>query len=166
VLSQDTRLYATILLGLSTAEVLPFDLSAIAGDYLDSLREFEEAAGEHLPIAELAEEVRGLKARLEALHSTISTKEVDRRESAKLNRLFLRVARLLNPVLYQAGSDFHHDPALGSRALPSLSPALTLSKFPHNSDTYRFIRVGLLRRMNRIRYQLRESSVLLADNGY
>jgi Predicted aminopeptidases len=166
VLSQDARLYATILLGLSTADVLPFDPAAIAGDYLDSLREFEEAAGEHLPIAELTEETRLLKARLEALRASASKQAIDKNESARMNRLFLRISRLLNPVLYQSGSDFHHDPALGSRALPSLSPALTLSKLSNDSDTYRFTRVGLLRRMNRIRHQLRETSRLLAESGY
>ncbi len=46
VLSQDTRLYASIMLGLATADVLPFRIGEIAQDYLDALREYREAAGD------------------------------------------------------------------------------------------------------------------------
>ena len=46
MLAQDTRLYASILLRLATADILPFDLTVTAQDYLDCLREYEELVGE------------------------------------------------------------------------------------------------------------------------
>ena len=42
VLTQDTRLYLSIILRMVTATVLPFDFSHTAQDYLDSLKEYEE----------------------------------------------------------------------------------------------------------------------------
>ena len=49
ILAQDTHLYAAIMLRLATAEILPYNLSAIAQDYLDSLKEYDEEAGQWLP---------------------------------------------------------------------------------------------------------------------
>ena len=78
-------------------------------------------------------------------------------ETAAANRTMLRIARLLNPVLYQVCSPFEHDPALGSRALPSLTPALKLKSLNPEGDAFKFTVVGLRRRLNQISHQLREA---------
>jgi hypothetical protein len=64
---------------------------------------------------------------------------------------------MLNPVLYQSGTPFEHDPALGSRALPSLAPALRLKTMNPESDAFKFAVVGLRRRINQIGHQVREA---------
>ena len=149
VLVQDTRLYASILLRLATADVLPFKLAAITGDYLDSLREFDEEAGNHLPFKPLIGEVEALQEKLAAFDARAAklTKPAD---TAAANRTILRIARLLNPVLYQVCSPFEHDPALGSRALPSLTPALKLKSLNPDGDAFKFTVTGLKRRINQI----------------
>ena len=164
VLAQDTRLYASIMLGLSTADVLPFNLAMAAQDYLDSLREYEEEAGAHLPFAALAAEVRGLQAKLAALHEHCANL-TDAAASGRANTLFLRIARALNPVLYQARAPFEHDPALGSRALPGLAPALKLKAMDPASDEYRFTVTGLKRRLNHVAFQVREAARLADGAG-
>ena len=156
ILAQDTRLYASILLRLATAALLPFRVAAIAEDFQDSLREYAEAAGHVLPLSELAGDVDALKARLHALDEACATL-TDERATAAANRLFLRLARTLNPVLYQACSPFEHDPALASRALPSLLACLRLPAMHPDSDAFKFAVVGLRRRINRIRHQVREA---------
>ena len=156
ILVQDTRLYASILLRLATADVLPFEVAAIAQDFQDSLKEYAEEAGRFLPLRELCADVDALKGRLERLQETCAAL-TDERASAAANRLFLRLARTLNPVLYQAGSPFEHDPALGSRALPSLAPALRLKAMDPESDAFKFTVVGLRRRINRVRHQILEA---------
>jgi peptidase M28-like protein/PA domain-containing protein len=156
ILVQDTRLYASILLTIATASLLPLKVAAIAEDFQDSLKEYAEEAGDFLPFDELIADVNELKARLQQLQ-TECTRLQDECATAAANRLFLRLARTLNPVLYQVCSPFEHDPALGSRALPSLAPALRL-KFMHpESDAFKFTVVGLRRRINRIRHQVREA---------
>ncbi len=160
ILSQDTRLYTTILLGLSTADVLPFRLDHIAQDFLDSLREYDEAAGEHLPFAELRAEAQQFQDACVALHNRLEG-ETDAAVTAGANKLFLNVARTLNPVLYQVCSPFEHDPAIGSRALPSLTRALSLPSPTDDPQGYVFVKTGLIRRMNQVRHQLREASELV-----
>lgn len=161
VLVQDTKLYASILLRLATAEMLPFKLAAIASDYLDSLREFEEEAGNFLPLKPLILEVEKLREKLSAFDARAS-KLTSPLETAAENRRILRIARLLNPVLYQVCSPFEHDPALGSRALPSLTPALKLKLLNPDGDAFKFTVVGLKRRINQISHQLREAERELA----
>ena len=156
ILMQDTRLYASILLRLATADVLPFKLAAITQDYLDSLREFDEEAGQYLPLKSLIAEVTALQGELAAFDAR-AAKLTQAAETAVANRLILRVARLLNPVLYQVCSPFEHDPALGSRALPSLTPALKLKSLNPDGDAFKFTVVGLQRRINQISHQLQEA---------
>ena len=160
ILKQDTRLYASILLGLSTADVLPFKLADIAQDYLDSLREYDEAAGEVLPFNALMAEVEVFKADCVAFTERVQGL-TDREATAAVNKLLLRVGRVLNPLLYQTCSPFEHDPALGSRALPSLGPALRLKGMDKESDAYRFTVTGLIRRLNGVRHQVREAARLV-----
>ena len=156
ILVQDTRLYATILLKLGTAEVLPFKLAAITQDYLDSLREFDETSGNYLSFKPLIAEVKALQSKLEKLDAQVA-KLKDPEATKAANKLILRIARQLNPVLYQVCSPFEHDPALGSRALPSLTPALRLPSLNPDGDAFKFTVVGLKRRINQISYQLREA---------
>jgi aminopeptidase YwaD len=156
ILAQDARLYASILYRLATADVLPFSMPAIAQDYLDSLKEYQEEAGQWLPFKELAGEAEALQQSLAALQKRCEGLK-DPKASAAANRLFLRIARILNPALYQTCSPFEHDPALGSRALPALTPALKLKTLNPESDAFKFAVVGLKRRINRVRHGIREA---------
>ena len=164
VLVQDTKLYASILLRLATADVLPFKLAAITQDYLDSLREFDEEAGTYLSMKPLIAEVKALQVKLAAFDAR-SARLTKPAETATTNKTILRVARLLNPVLYQVCSPFEHDPALGSRALPSLTPALKLKSLNPDGDSFKFVVVGLKRRINQIAHQLREVERELTRHG-
>lgn len=154
ILAQDTKLYASILLRMATADVLPFRPSGIAQDYLDALREYRETAGANFDFsaAEKAVHVyRGKAERLEERLKTVTNEAVTR----EANRLFLRLTRILNPVLYQDAPGHLHDPALGSRALPSLKAALSLGRMDPNSDAYRFAAAGLRRRLNHVMLQVK-----------
>ena len=161
ILVQDTQLYASILLRLATAQVLPFKLAAITQDYLDSLREFDEEAGSHLPLKPLIADVKALQAKLVEFDAG-SAKLTKAADTSAANKAILRIARMLNPVLYQVCSPFEHDPALGSRALPSLTPALRLKSLNPDGDAFKFTVVGLKRRINQITHQLSEAERELA----
>jgi hypothetical protein len=75
----------------------------------------------------------------------------------------LRVTRVLNPILYQDLPGHLHDPALGSRSLPSLRAALTLGQLDPASDRCRFAVAGLTRRVNAVKNQLAEASGLIDE---
>lgn len=153
ILAQDTKLYASILLRMAVADVLPFRPSDIAQDYLDALREYREAAGTAFDFSGAEKAVQAYRESAERLERTLHgvTHEEVTREA---NRLFLRLTRMLNPVLYQDAPGHLHDPALGSRALPSLKAALEVGRMDPASDAYRFAVAGLKRRLNHVLLQV------------
>jgi hypothetical protein len=157
ILAQDTHLYAAIMLRLGTADILPYNLAAIAQDYLDSLKEYEEEAGQWLPLKDLMQEALTLQAKLAGLHARCNDLKAEAKTAAA-NRTFLRIARILNPIFYQACSPFRHDPALASHSLPGLAPALKLKTMNPDGDAFKFAVVGLKRRLNEVRHAVREAT--------
>ena len=162
ILVQDTQLYASILLRMATADVLPFRVSAIAQDYADSLREYREGAGANFDFGPTESAVAAFRQKAEQLEARMSG-ATDEALTRAANSLMLRVTRLLNPVLYQDLPGHLHDPALGSRSLPSLKAALTLGQLDPASDACRFAVAGLARRVNAVKIQLAEASELIED---
>ena len=162
ILVQDTQLYASILLRMATADVLPFRVSAIAQDYGDSLREYREGAGANFDFTPVEAAVTAFRQAAEQFEARVSG-ATDKDLTRAANRLVLRVTRLLNPVLYQDLPGHLHDPALGSRSLPSLKAALTLGSLDPTSDACRFAAAGLTRRVNAVKTQLVEATALIED---
>jgi hypothetical protein len=162
ILSQDTRLYITILLRLVNADVLPFNFTHSAQDFLDALREYAEEAGEFLQFDELTGKAQALQNSVAGLHQGANDLE-GAAATARVNRLYLRLARWLNPVLYQKRSAYEHDPALSSRCLPGLGGALVLKNMDPQSDAFKFAVVGLRREMNRIGHHLTEALRMVDD---
>jgi hypothetical protein len=160
ILAQDTRLYVSILLRMATAGVLPFEPAAIAQDYLDALREYREAAGTRVDFAGAERAATTLKQRCEALQGALQG-VTDEALSGAANRLFLRLTRILNPPFYQDAPGHLHDPALGSRSLPSLKAALGLGRLDPESDPARFAATGLNRRVNHVLLSLQEATDLV-----
>ena len=71
---------------------------------------------------------------------------------AQRNALLLRVARLINPILHHAKSDFDFDLGRTSRMLPGLTPALTLTT--QAPETANMAKIVLRRQSNRIAHSL------------
>ncbi len=160
ILAQDSRLYVSMLLRLCTADVLPFNFVHSAQDFLDAVREYRESAGDALDLSGVERQAQALKASVRSLHGAAESLSGET-ETAALNRLYLRLARWLNPVLYQVRSPWEHDPALSSRCLPGLGGALKLASMDPESDEFRFEVAGLKRELNRIGYHLTEAQRLV-----
>ena len=162
ILAQDTRLYASILLRMATADVLPFEPQAMAQDYLDSLREYREEAGAAFDFTAAEAAVANLKQRAQTLRDALEG-ATDEALTAAANRLLLRLTRVLNPVLYQDLPGHLHDPALGSRSLPSLKAALSIARMDPASDAARFAKAGLTRRLNQVLVKVQDATALIDD---
>lgn len=160
ILKQDIRLYITILLRLCKSKVLPMNFAHSAKDFEDSIREYEEEAGQWLDFSKLKTTLVEFRKQIDELQ-IISKSLVDQTKTKELNRVLLMVARCLNPVLFQSKSAFEHDPALSSRCLPGLSKALSLKDLDPNSDAMKFDLVGLKREMNRINHSLLNAKSLI-----
>ena len=156
ILGQDVRLYITILSRLCTAETLPFNFTHSAQDFLDALREYEEEAGQWLDFGDLKEKAQALQNNVAAMHQ-VAKGLSDDTQSRNVNKTYLRLARWLNPVLFQVRSGYEHDPALSSRCLPGLARVLDLKNMDPESDAFKFNIVGIKREMNRIGHHLTEA---------
>ena len=162
ILKQDVRLYITILSRLCKSNVLPMNFSHSVQDFQDSIREYEEEAGQWLDFSRLKSTLSDLRKRIDKMQSS-SQDLVDPHKTKQLNRILLKIARCLNPVLFQSRSPFQHDAALSSRCLPGLKKALFLKDLDPNSDAMRFDIVGLKREMNRINYSLKQAKNLIEN---
>ena len=160
ILAQDAGLYITMLLRLCIATALPFNFTHSAQDFLDAIREFKEGAGGALDFSGIEAQAQALQASVESLHKSAEGL-ADERLTGPLNRFYLRLARWINPVLYQSRSPWEHDPALSSRCLPGLGGALKLGGMDPASDAFRFEVAGLKRELNRIGYHLTEAQRLV-----
>jgi len=159
VLSQDTRLYISIVLRLAMANVLPFNFAVVAQDYLDALKEYQDEAGQYLPIDRLIERTNTLKEKAEDLHAKANDAVGEKADS--LNRLYLRIARTLNPTLYTSVSPFLQQPALGTRFVPDLTPSLKLKSMDPESDDFKFLKAGMLRAINKVDFHMIEAIKLI-----
>ena len=162
ILAQDVRLYITTLSRLCNSTVLPFNFTHSAQDFLDALREYEEEAGKWLDFGNLKSGAQALQNEVAAMHKAVEGL-TDDKETGRINRTYLRLARWLNPVLFQSRSGYEHDPALSSRCLPGLARALELKSMDPDSDGMKFYVAGLKREMNRIGHHLTEARRLIAD---
>ena len=160
ILSQDVRLYITMLTRLCTADVLPLNFAHSAQDFLDSIREYEEECGDALDFSRLRMLAQTLQNSVATLHE-MAGGLTDEARTGEINRLYLRMARWLNPVLFQAKSPYQHDPALSSRCLPGLGSVLQLKEMSSNSDAFKFTVAGLKREMNRVAHHLTEAQRLV-----
>jgi N-acetylated-alpha-linked acidic dipeptidase len=154
VLAQTTRMYVSMILRLATMPILPFNFAAVAQDYLDALREYEEEAGAFLLLRPLVENVKVLQQKAEALDRKIASLPEDDPASKEVNRLFLRLARTLNPTCYTSVPPFDQQPALSTRLVPDLGPSLQLKKMNPDSSDFKFLATGLKRKINKVNFSV------------
>jgi hypothetical protein len=166
LLTRDARTALEALVELANIEVLPLDFRDSAGEIRGVVRRLQDEAGGHLDLAALLEDVHAFCQAAEVLEST---KKVIAPDAAReFNTLLLRVARVLNPVVYTQNGRFHHDgaellPVRGAvrhPILPGLAKAAMLPKLQGEGD-YGFLRAQVIREMNRVRTALQEATTLI-----
>jgi len=162
VLAQDTRLYFSIIHRLATARVLPFNFGVTVQDYQDVLQEYQQEAGKHFSFEKLANNLKTLKAKVSALNKRVNSLKTTA-EAEGMNRFFLKLARVLNPVLYTSVEPTSHQPALGTRMLPDLAGTLTLKSLDPESNDYKFLQAQLFRKVNKINFRVLEAIRMLEE---
>ncbi|MEF2070695.1 hypothetical protein [Consotaella aegiceratis] len=127
--------------------VLPFDLRAVANEIEGVLNEYETAAAGRIDLTTLWQAWRGFRDGAEALAEGAEAAAKNPISALSYDRTLMAVTRLINPVLYQAGSEFAQDPATGTRLLPGLAGLLDLA--PADSDALKMQTIGLRRQITR-----------------
>lgn len=160
ILTTDTRLSCTAVAELCQCTVLPMDFEAVAREVTAVLADLAEAAQGHLDFGRLVEKATALSAATAALakvQAVLSKEGGDKARVSRLNRVLMRLSRILTPVIYSSGGRFTHDPAdmmpimpVGTRSLfPTLSKAAGLSALSGKHE-YGFLRTEVRREMSRV----------------
>jgi N-acetylated-alpha-linked acidic dipeptidase len=154
ILRRDLCVYLTTIVRIVNAPLHPFDYTAAIDEVRAAVTRHQEAAGGEVDFAPLLADLTALgetcaawRARAEADAASGSG---DRR---RLNAVLRRVARLLVPLNYAKGERFDHDPALKFGPVPRLEAAASLATAP--AELRPFIKVGLVRELNKVRATVR-----------
>lgn len=157
ILRRDLAVYVTTIVRILNAPLHPFDYAAAVDEIRAAVEHYQHAAREDVDfgpiLAELslvADEWRRWRSAAEA---RIGQGGGDTEERRRLNAVIRQVARLLVPLNYARGERFDHDPAVKFGAVPRLEAATSLASAP--PELKPFIKVGLVREVNRVRAMLR-----------
>ena len=174
LLVRDTRIYAAIAYRFLSSRLVPLDVRAAAEELLEHLRGWQRKAPESFdlaPVVARAEEVADLADRLqERLDADAETIETDL--ARRINELLKRAVSAMVRLNYTQSDPFGHDSALSQPPVPLLAPVDRLLDAKPGSDAENEILTMLVRRRNRVLYELaearralRDSIDMLADGG-
>ena len=136
----DMKIYLLSTLRVVNAEILPFDWSVTADEFLATIATYQQTAG---TLADLSPS----RAAVERLNSALT-----RLEAAPIparNGAIHELARILVPINYTNQPRFRHDPAFTVQPLPTIAVAADLADMtdPH---LRRIAGVELMRGQNRL----------------
>ncbi len=152
ILETDIRIYALAVLRHACAPVLPDDWRATASEFADTLRRYDEAAGESFDLSPALDALQAFAASLEKFHLALDRGAL---EANRANAAKMRLARLLVPINFSRRARFRQDAAVVCPPLPDLAPAAELDRLPPAERES--ARIQLLRGRNRLVAALKEA---------
>jgi hypothetical protein len=144
ILADDTRIYVTLTARMCLPEVIPFDFTAAARDFLDHLAPLQETAGQHLDLGETLAAAERFKTTARLLAETSTS------DATAMNDGLKRLARVVNSALYTIDGPYEMDPALQLPVLPGLAPMRELATLDPATNEFQFLLTRLRRQKNRI----------------
>ncbi|HSC28770.1 MAG TPA: M28 family peptidase [Vicinamibacterales bacterium] len=157
ILRRDLAVYLTTIVRLLNAPLHPFDYGAAADEMRQVLEGYQTRAGGEIDLRPVIEDLRSLAAQIRTWQAEAEARVREHPEDAgqrrRLNAGLRQIARRLVPMNYARGERFDHDPAVKFGAVPRLEAAATLGAI--DADLKPFVRVGLIREMNKLRAALR-----------
>jgi len=166
-LVRDTRIYLLTVLRLCSSPVLPLDYRPVCDELRVAVRDLTRQSGGRVDLGPLQKEIDALQVALEkvALVSSRLAWQTERAGTSKaghaldhslegLNRLIMRLGRLLIPVNYTWGSPYGQDPALPVSRLPGLAGLGALATLDQQSPQYQMARIRFLRQRNRVQHAI------------
>jgi N-acetylated-alpha-linked acidic dipeptidase len=156
ILRRDLCVYLTTIVRILNAPLHPFDYAAAIDEMRAAVASYHAAAAGEVDFAPLLADLDALSAAITVWQAKAEARLVagasgDVRRG--LNATMRRMARLIVPLNYARGERFDHDPALKLGPVPKLESAATLAAAA--PDLRRFMRVGLVRELNKVRATVR-----------
>ncbi len=165
-LLRDIKVYAAAVFRGANAPVYALDFGATAREMEQTLRRYQEAAGDHFDLGPAIAEAEALEGDLAGFYDRaagLAGASLTDPAVRRANETQRRLARILVPINYTRTGRFRHDPALDVPPLPDLEPAMRLASLPPGSATARVTEIQLLRGRNRVVSALREARAVVAD---
>jgi N-acetylated-alpha-linked acidic dipeptidase len=168
ILIEDIKLYTAAVFRAANEPVHPFDFARTADELAATIREYQEAAGEHFDFGPALRETEALSEDLAKFHETTGglkgsgiTDPLVREANEKIRRL----ARILVPINFSRRGKFRHDPALEVSPLPDLAPAAEAQKLEKGTNRYNVLQTHLTRGQNRVVWALRQARETVRGRG-
>lgn len=151
---RDLSVYLTTIVRILNAPAHPFDYAAAADEMRDAVAKYRDAAAGDVDLTPVVDDLATLVGELRAWQGEgarrAATSAAERRAH---NAALRRVARVLVALNYARGERFDHDPALKFGPVPRLEAAASIATAP--AAMRPFMKVGLVREMNKVRAMLR-----------
>jgi len=165
LLLRDTRVYGLAVWRLANLAVHPTNYAATLSELGRYAVDYEQAAGDYLPLGGLVDELENTQLRAERLYSTIAGRlpKLPVKTIAAFNKLQRKLARQLVHINYCAKERFVQDPATPIPPIPSLHYAAQLAWMEAGTDEFEFTRLSLKRGINRVRYALKKTNEVLGQ---
>ncbi len=163
ILRRDLHVYLTTIVRILNAPLHPFDYAAATGEMQAAVAAYHAAAAGAVDFAPLLADLDALSRAITAWRAEANARVnvgTDTATRRALNATIRRIARLLVPLNYAKGERFDHDPALKLGPVPKLESAANLATA--TPDMRRFMKVGLVRELNKVRATLRAAHRELA----
>lgn len=156
ILLRDIKVYLAAVMGVANAEVLPFDWRAQVAEFGETIKTYQDAAGDLADLSPAADAADDLGAALDAFYAGIDSGKI---APEKANEVIQRLARILVPVNHTNKPRFRHDPALPVLPLPAIAVAKELPE--HGADTLGFAQTQMVRGTNRVAAALKDAARLV-----
>jgi hypothetical protein len=176
-LLRDSQIYMAAVWRLCTLPVLPFTFGNVGKEFIHHLSEYQKKAGSRFDLGEAIEKANLFAAgarELDRLSGQINSAyesaegpgnlEGDlRRGLEKVNRLMMKLSRILIPVSYSAVDNFDEDRAIPIPPLPRLAQLEDLGKMAPGDWPFKFLERKMVRERNRIILALEEAEEIMAE---
>lgn len=152
---RDTRTNLAIVVGLCNAEVLPFDFTKMAEEYVKTLTELTSKTGESFDLKPLVTKAKQLKANAATLRTVGSrlSKAKGKTASSKvkeLNEAQMKLSRILVPALFTRTGRYDQDPAVDAPFFSGLQEAVKLNSTDLGANERGFLLTQAVRERNRV----------------
>lgn len=164
ILHRDLRVYMTSIYRVLQANILPYDFRKTTDEFLETIRQYQEAAGEYFSFEQATSEATALRRSLEEFYSELQSLQMANLSSQAVreaNEKLLQLGRTLIPINFIRRGKFHHDPAVQIPAFSDIAPALQLAALEPGSHRYRVTQNHLLRGQNRVVWAMKEAQKII-----
>ena len=156
ILLRDIKVYAQAVLGVANAAIVPFDWSAVSGEFVATVEKYRKDAGAAFDLSPAARAAKDLDKAARKFQRAIKGGKV---RPARANPVIIGLARILVPINFTREARFRHDPAVPIPPLPALSAAAEISAMP--KERQGFARTQLTRGQNRVVAALRQATRMI-----